>query len=62
MITLNEGTGQGTITYPDGSVYEGSVDIELVDDIPITKIGQGTLTTADGNITEGIWEFDTFVK
>ena len=43
--------GQGTFTYPSGSVYEGS----WVDD---RKHGQGRFVAASGNVYEGMWSRD----
>ena len=41
--------GQGTYTYPNGDVYEGT----FLRDI---KLGQGVLKYGNGEVYDGAWE------
>ena len=42
-------SGQGTLTFPDGSTYVGEWENGFMN-------GQGTFTWSDGNQKSGIWE------
>ena len=42
-------SGQGVLTFPDGSTYEGECKNGFMN-------GEGTLTWSDGKQKSGIWE------
>ena len=41
--------GQGTYTYPNGDVYEGTFSHDI-------KLGQGVLKYGNGEVYDGAWE------
>eukprot|EP01032_Pedospumella_encystans_P039255 gene39255-biopygen27035 len=55
LINANKKHGQGQITYPDGSVYEGEWLKEK-------RHGAGRLTSAAGEVFEGVFEKDVPVS
>jgi hypothetical protein len=48
-VFLSEWSGEGVLTFPDGSTYKGEWVKGFMN-------GQGTFTSSDGNQKSGIWK------